>query len=370
MNNVLIYRPDNIGDVLLFSGALRHIRDLYPDAHITLAVQPHIVNLVELCPYIDLCMPVNRLTWWDRIKAASVSFPPILEQVINELDRVRNSVRKVFDIIIFPVKSPDLSFLSIVRILNVKKSFGITGCNLNTPQGGFPAGFRPEQLFSDCLDVSGYDPWRHELLTTLDFLQFLGCRVSTPDDILPQFWLSDTEFDHLSEIKTTGRKIIGLFPGASFEGRCWESANYGELARLIGGNPVYAIFGGPDEIKLAQQVESTIRAAGKEIDITNLVGKTTLRELAKSIASCDLFIGMETSGLHMAITAKVPTIGIIGGGHYGRFAPWGESEKSIFMTKKMECFYCNWLCQRDRTECIQGVTPQEVANSVNKLLYS
>jgi hypothetical protein len=70
---VLILRPDNIGDVLLFTGALRHIRNLYPEAHITLAVQAHIVNLVELCPHIDACVPVDELTW--RGKVVHKGFP-------------------------------------------------------------------------------------------------------------------------------------------------------------------------------------------------------------------------------------------------------------------------------------------------------
>ena len=51
--SVLVLRPDNLGDVVLFSGALRHIRVLYPQAKITLCVKSYVRNLVVLCPYVD-----------------------------------------------------------------------------------------------------------------------------------------------------------------------------------------------------------------------------------------------------------------------------------------------------------------------------
>lgn len=81
-------------------------------------------------------------------------------------------------------------------------------------------------------------------------------------------------------------------------------------------------------------------------------------------------MSMDTSGLHLAITAGIPTIGITGGWHYGRFIPWGDPERHIFLTKKLECFNCNLNCKIDRVECIQGVTPEEVYFNINKLLVS
>ena len=104
--------------------------------------------------------------------------------------------------------------------------------------------------------------------------------------------------------------------------------------------------------------------------VINLVGLTTLRELYKTISACNLVVSMDTSGLHLAITAGIPTIGITGGWHYGRFIPWGDPERHIFLTKKLECFTGNLNCKIDRVECIQGVTPEEVYFNINKLLVS
>jgi ADP-heptose:LPS heptosyltransferase len=365
---ILVFRPDNIGDVVLFSGALRHIRALFPDAHLNLAVQPHIVNLVELCPYVDTCLPVSRLTWWDRIKDAGIPFTSRFERIIRGVNRAWNSAFCSFDTILYPVKSPQVHHLQVVRELNARKVVGITGCIVNEPPGGSPKGLRPATLFTDQFDISAYEPWRHELLTTFDFLRYLGCPISSLDEIEPKFWLSDSEFDHLAEFRKEGRKIIGLFPGAADEMRSWEPGNFGEFAGLLRGNYSYAIFGSKAEKGLADRVVSAIRGASTGVSIINLTGVTTLRELVKTITSCDIFISMETAGLHIALAEGVPTIGIVGGGHYGRFVPWGNKGKSVFLSREMDCFYCNWLCSRERVECVQGVTPVEVADAAMKLL--
>lgn len=365
---ILILRPDNIGDVFLFTGALKHIRHLYRDAHITLAVQAHIINLVQLCPYINECIPVDRLTWWERIKHKKIPFKFKMAKYIHKANKLWNSLRSPFDIVIYPVKSPQVAHLEAIYCINAPQIFGITGCSINTPKNGYPPMLQLRALFTKHLDVSQVDPWIHELRTTLDFLRFIGCDVTTIDDIKPQFWLADPENNFLDGVQRNGRKIIGLFPGASSELRRWNPTNYGKLVNLIGGQPAYAIFGSSTDKDISDQVALSIRKYCGDVEILNLTGHTTLRELAKTIMSCDLLISMETSGLNIAIAAGVPTVGIVGGGHYGRFVPWGDPEKNIFITKKMECFHCNWLCTYGEAKCIKGVSPQDVAIASIKLL--
>lgn len=367
---ILILRADNIGDVVLFSGALQHIRNLYPEAHITLAVQSHIVNLVELCPYIDTCVAIDHLTWWGKTNYYTLPLKYMRKQaILRSLNRFLNVIRRPFDTIIYPIKSPQIYHLDTIYCLRPGQAFGITGCSLNAPEKTYPPELQPEVLFADPMDISKMDPWVHEFYTTLDFLRYLGCPVTTIDDIKPRFWLSDTEKNHLDGIQRKGRKIIGLFPGASFEGKCWTADNYGTLATLIEGRTIYAIFGSHADKPQTDRVALAIRERCADVEILNFTGQTTLRELARTVACCDLFISMDSSGLHMAITANVPTIGIVGGGHFGRFVPWGDPAKHIFLTQKLDCFHCNWHCCKDEMECVRGVSPHEVAIAANNLLH-
>lgn len=363
---ILIFRPDNIGDVVLFSGALRHIRRLYPDAHLTLAVQSHIVNLVELCPHVDACVSVNALTWWSKFEA--IPFAPRFVKIILAINRAWNTISKPFDLVLYPVKSPKTKHLKIISVLNVKEVVGIVGCHVNAPPGGYPQRLLPDKLFSRTLDLSGCEAWRHEMLTTLDYLRYLGCDILSVDDIRPEFWLSDIEHNCLEGAVENGRRVIGVFPGASTSLRTWDAENYGEVAKLIAGDYCYAIFGSQSELELSEQVVSSIKREDKNACIINFTGKTSLRELMRGISACDLLISMETSGLHMAIAGRVPTVAIVGGGHFGRFVPWGAEGNVIFLSKKLDCYYCNWLCSKGWAECIQGVTPWQVAVAAKSLL--
>ncbi len=369
MEKILIYRPDNIGDVVLFSGALKHIRNKFPEAHITLSVQDHIVNLFELCPVIDECISVQKLNLWYRLEKKNILQAANLKNAVRWLDRTRNRLMHSYDLVIFPVKSPLISHFEIIRDLGAENIFGIAGCRVNEPQGGYPQEIVPERIFSDYLDLSKKDPWQHELFTTLEFLKMIGCDVSSIDDIKPEIWISNSDINHLQNEGIKDRKIVGLFPSASFALRCWDASNYETLTRLMQNNLIYVLFGHIEDAFIADQVESYLRKGCSDSKVINLVGKTTLRELYKTITACDLFIGMETSGLHLAVSAGIPSIGIVGGGHYGRFVPWAESERHLFLTHKMNCFHCNWACSKDTIECIQSVKPADVAYYANKLLH-
>jgi len=367
---ILIFRPDNIGDVVLFSGAFKHIRVLYPDAHITLAVQKHIVNLVESCPQIDKVISLGQLKRSYLVERISRPSRNIFKRIIKKLIRAYNASFRRFDIIIYPVKSPQVNHLRVLNALKGRKIYGITGCTLNEPRNGYPSNLHPVQLYTNNYNVTKFDPWVHELIVTADFLTHLGCQVSSIDEILPEFWLHDGEVDHLSSVKEQGRPIVGLFPGATSELRRWPSVNYGNLAQMMGESYLYVIFGSEAEQGLAAQIQRHIEQAGADFNVLNLAGQTTLRELVKNISLCDLLVSMDSSGLHIAIAAGIPTVGIVGGGHYGRFVPWGNNDRNVFLIKSLDCYHCNWFCTRDFPECVHGVCPHEVAETAERLLMN
>ena len=58
---ILIIRPDHLGDLILFSGGLRHIRNKWPSARITLCVRSYGMELFANCPFIDKLQPYESL---------------------------------------------------------------------------------------------------------------------------------------------------------------------------------------------------------------------------------------------------------------------------------------------------------------------
>jgi ADP-heptose:LPS heptosyltransferase len=257
--------------------------------------------------------------------------------------------------------------LSLLKELDTKRKVGIVGCKLNAPPAGHEDSVNPRSIFNAYLDVTGEDPWIHEFYTTFSFLKFLGCSIQTVDEIKPELWLTADDQPKI-EPKEGQRKTIGLFPGASHSIRSWNVSNFLQFIGYMGSNYQYVLLGSKDDYKINVQLAEMIASLGTDYKLMDLTGKTTLRELYATISSCSLLVSMETAALHLGIVSNIPTIGIVGGGHYGRFVPWGDPAKHLFMTKKTDCFHCNWKCCKNEVECIKSVSPQEVAFKAAELL--
>ena len=128
--NVFILRPDNLGDIVLFSGILRHIRSLYPTASITLIVKQSYLNLIEICPHID------RVMEWEKISSLPYDWLPELRGKYRFNWFIRHFINKKYktDIILLPVRSPTgglFGMHDIVASIPAAEKIGLTGdyCN-------------------------------------------------------------------------------------------------------------------------------------------------------------------------------------------------------------------------------------------------
>ncbi len=68
-------------------------------------------------------------------------------------------------------------------------------------------------------------------------------------------------------LQRNGRNVIGLFPGASHREKRWESHNYGELAKRLGQQQIYVIFGSSEDRELAKQAALFIKANCENAEI-------------------------------------------------------------------------------------------------------
>ena len=82
--------------------------------------------------------------------------------------------------------------------------------------------------------------------------------------------------------------------------------------------------------------------------LEDLVGKTSLQEYVELIAAASLVICNETSAYHIAMSFRRNVVCLLGGGHYGLFAPYPAgrgSDRAITLNVPMDCFGCNWKCK-------------------------
>ena len=111
--------------------------------------------------------------------------------------------------------------------------------------------------------------------------------------------------------------------------------------------------------------------------LQNYTGQTTLSELTRLLVKSQILIGNETGTAHIANAVGTPTICILGGGHFGRFAPYpelsGKTSRLKVVYHKMPCYGCDWKCvyhikEGEPAPCISNISVDAVWNEVKLLL--
>jgi ADP-heptose:LPS heptosyltransferase len=169
------------------------------------------------------------------------------------------------------------------------------------------------------------------------------------------------------------RNGIVIFPGAGSVKRGWEKEKFFDLIERIMAktSQLVCITGGPAETAIAKYLVDHFPGT----NITDLTGKTTLPELIELIGSATLLVSNETSAIHIAAATKTPSVCILGGGHFERFAPYPQhmAYRPVCVYEKMDCFDCNWNCIYQTPAnaphpCVSIVSVEQVWNATEPLL--
>lgn len=160
-------------------------------------------------------------------------------------------------------------------------------------------------------------------------------------------------------IPRNDEKYIVIAPMASEIKRTWGNNNYKELIKRFEQKVILLGSG--------KERESLNELMGDRKNILNLAGKVNLNEAAGIIKNARLFIGNDSGLTHIALYLNVPLIAIIGGGKYNIFFPYKESNKTVFLYNKMDCFGCSWFCKHKTMKCLD-VSVDEVVNASVRFL--
>lgn len=105
-----------------------------------------------------------------------------------------------------------------------------------------------------------------------------------------------------------------------------------------------------------------------EKGVYNLVGKTTLGQLAGILSISDLFIGVDSAGLHISAAVGTPTVSIFGPSSAISWAPRGDRHQIV--TNKMDCVPCRQKgCDgTEKSLCLETLTVAEVKKVIEAQL--
>jgi len=344
VNSLVWIRTDSIGDNILASAMLPHLREHFPQARLTVVCQQHIAELYEMSP----C--VNSVLSFDKKRAlADQEYLHQLQQQIGNLqaDLCLNSVFS---------REPLTDILSISS--NARERIAWHGDCAN----GMTDDFRRQAntlytriLTSDSSMIG--ELGRHRL-----FLQGLGMQTTA---LQPVIWTSEDDRSYadafFKENGLTPGNTVALFAGALADMRTYSG--YGAALESICRREKLSVIALGDSkdaaINQANLSELTVRTL-------NLSGRTTLRQTAEIIRRCRIAVGAETSLAHIACAVGTPNVILLGGGHFGRFMPY--SPLTSIATLPLDCYGCDWRCRYSKHHCVKDLHPAVIKEAFDQTL--
>ncbi|MBO1326624.1 glycosyltransferase family 9 protein [Acetobacter sp. TBRC 12305] len=251
VRRILVIRLGALGDFVHSFGPFQAIRRAYPQARITLLTTRPFMELARLSPWFDTVEEDTRPRWLDWRGLLS------LRRRLRGYDRV-------FDL----------------------QTSGRTARYFRL--AGRPAGWSGHVAGAS---LAHANPWRNDMHTHArqrDQLRMAGLgHVPEPD----MDWLAA----HASV--TLPQPYALLVPGASVQwaAKRWPAHCYGELARILHARGIRPVIVGTNAEKpLAAEIQAICPQA------LDLVGRTTLPDLAGLAAHAWAAVGNDTGPLHLA----------------------------------------------------------------------
>ncbi len=164
----------------------------------------------------------------------------------------------------------------------------------------------------------------------------------------------------------------GSNPGMELTAKRWSLDRYREIVlRLVHEcNAQVVLIGGADDVALNQALLNDLDVA--EGSVLNLAGKTNFGGSAALLERCSLFIGNDSSPMHLAAAVGIPVIAIFGPTSPQEYGPYplddpqhialwhNPTGKPCFFLGKMQpCYNCS---------CMSSVTVDEVWIAVQRLI--
>ena len=161
--------------------------------------------------------------------------------------------------------------------------------------------------------------------------------------------------------------MLGINPGASYgSAKRWYPQEFAQVAAKLSSEYDIVIFGGPDEIDIAKDIEKSLIEKGVT-NYQNLVGKTTIVELINQISSLDLFITGDSGPMHVAAAFQLPTVAIFGPTRDDETSQW-MNEKSVIVKKNLDCQPCmQRTCPLKHHNCMKLIKADDVLKAVRSV---
>lgn len=270
--SICIVRLSALGDVILTVPLIRSLQRAWPTAKITWVIAREFYPLVEGMSgveFIVISKPQKILDYW--------------------------ALRKLFSAYNFDILIAMQANLRVNLLYSLIKA---------TRKIGFDS-HRGRDLHHFFVNEQIEYKAEHLMEGFLHFLKSLGIQEKVVEWKLP---LKTADFDW-AHAQLPSKKVLVVHPMASKPERNWPVENYQEFINRAYNEYNYSIVitGGPSaaERELTQRILEKV-----EVPVKNLVGASTLKQLAAVLASVNVVVAPDTGPAHLASAMGTPVIGL------------------------------------------------------------
>jgi len=346
LQNILIYKIGNIGDIVCAVPSFIAIRRAYPEAKITLLTSPGQEGAIGAK---ELLMGVWYL---DELK---VYYAEDIDSWRKKINFIRDLRKEHYDLFI---QIPDdlADFQTLLRNLIFAKCLGV--------KAAFGFKIRTVQLFKKT--QVDYTTQKTEVESLLDLLKENGIPVKK---IEFDFNISEEQKTKVKRLIDNIRTsdvpilIVAINPGGKRGANRWPAERFAEVVEYLQNkyNAKIIIVGGPNDVELAEVIKKKLKPA----NVLDCCGKMEVLETLESLKYCSFLLSNDTGTIHMAAAIGLPVIGLYTIRNiFGRWFPYGKGHKILYH-RFLECNYKKEECIK---KSIEMITVEKVKNICDEFI--
>lgn len=338
MDNILVVKLSAIGDVIHALPVSYAIKETYPKAHLTWVVEPTAYDILAGNPYID-----------DIILFEKKRFRTV-RGFLEEFRPFRHELRaRKYDAAL------DLQGLFKSAVIVAQSGAKLRLGTANMREGSAYVS-RP---------VQGAHAAGHIVERYLDVARALGCRVDEvrfPVAVSPAEAASADALLAAEGVREDSRFVV-LAIGANWPNKRWPMKYFAVLADWLYGEKFTPVLvgGGRLDESLVRDIEALA-----EVPPVNLVGRTSLKELAHIFTRAALVLGGDTGPVHLAAGFGAKTIMLMGPTDANRNGPYGQQQNAVEIPRA--CKACWKRACPKGLDCLAILSVEEVKEKIRDVL--
>ncbi len=275
----------------------------------------------------------------------------------------KNLSAQQFDVCFLPRRDADSVYSVLLAYLTRSRR------RISFTEGTTPRKAVHNKSFDRLLtDVYPTPPIQHETVSNLSLLESIGLRPISTTAWLPL----SPHSRHFAEEMCSGlpKPLVALCPtSGNSELKQWGIGRFCEVARgLALRGYCILLVGSAGDTQLGEAIETAVPEG-----CVNLIGKTSLTQLAGILSQCAAFIANDAGPMHLASALGIPTVAVFGSSCAHRFGPW--SPRSSLHVFEPPCSPCHSheldrcrVCVHPTTICLDHISPDQVLEAALNIL--